>query len=176
MKIELTSDMFNEMIKFVSNFVARGKKARPMLTYILLEVENKRLKVTGCDGIKLGQITFSGDWEDGSMIMPLVKRVKVKETDYVNIIEDGKNIILETEVDSQIYKKTGSKFFNYEEVLPTKNPKETFRMRAGNIADALKAFPKNEYVDIDYRGELDPLVIRGQSTYAMVLPVRGGKR
>ncbi len=175
MKIRLDSSVFNDIVKFVSNFVAKGRNARPILTQILLEVENGQLKATASDGHKLGQIMFNGDWEDGSMIIPLVKRIKVKETSYVIIEDDGKNIIFETKVGSQSYKKTESTFFNYEKTLPTKDPKETFSMRAGNIADALKAFDKNETLDIEYRGELDPLVIKGQSTYVMVLPVRKRK-
>lgn len=175
MKIRLDSSVFNDIVKFVSNFVAKGRNARPILTQVLLEVENGQLKATALDGHKLGQIVFSGDWENGSMIIPLVKRVRVKDTIYVIIEDDGENIIFETEMGSQIYKKIESKFFNYEKALPTKDPKETFSMTAGNIANALSAFHKDEYVDIEYRGELDPLVIKGQSTYAMVLPVRKRK-
>ncbi len=171
MRIRLSADTFNDIIKFVSKFVAKGRSARPILTQVLLEVENGQLRATALDGVKLGQIAFNGDWEDGSTIIPLVKRVKARETDYVIIEDDGENIIFETETGSQIYKKTESKFFNYRDALPKSDPKETFSMRAGNIADALKAFDKNETLDIEYRGELDPLVIKGQSTYAMVLPV-----
>ncbi len=174
MKIRLDSNIFNDIIKFATNFVAKGRDARPVLTQVLLEVEDGQLKATALDGHKLGQIIFTGDWEDGTMIIPLVKRVR--ESEYVVIEDDGENIRFESETGTQIYKKKESQFFNYKDALPKSDPKETFSMTAGNIAKALSAFHKDEVIDIKYRGEVDPLIIESHTKMAVVLPVRRAKR
>ena len=176
MKITLDVRKFNELMDFTSKFIGKDK-TRPVISQVLLEVRNGKLTATALDGYKIGKISFyNKDWEDGSMIIPPMKRMKIKDTSYVTISEDDENIIFETATGSQSVKKFKGDFFKFDSIFPEDKPKEVFRMTAGNIANALSAFPKDEYVDIEYRGEIEPLIVKGDGSIALVLPVRRPKR
>lgn len=176
MKITLEARMFNEIMAFASKFISKGD-IRPVLSQILLEVEDGKLTITALDGYKLGQLTFfNNDWENGKMIIPHIKKVKVKETAYVTIIDDGENITFETDIGSQSYKKFIGEFFDYEKVFLENNPKEIFTMNAGNIAKALSAFDKNAFIDIEYYGKYLPITVTDQKkAVVLILPARRKK-
>ncbi len=176
MKITLEARMFNEIMAFASKFISKDD-IRPVLSQILLEVEDGKLTITALDGYKLGQLTFfNNDWEDGEMIIPHTKRVKVRIEPYVTIIDDGKNIIFETAIGSQSYKKFTGEFFEYEQAFPKEEPKVVFTMTAGNIAKALSAFDENAFIDIEYYGKYLPLIVKDRKkATALILPARRNK-
>ncbi len=173
MKITLEAKMFNEIMAFASKFISKGD-IRPVLSQILLEVEDGKLTITALDGYKLGQLTFfNNDWEDGEMIIPHTKRVKVRIEPYVTITDDGENIIFETKIKTQSFKRFDGKYFNYKTIFPEKEPKEVFTMTAGNIATALSAFDKDAFIDIEYRGKIEPLIVRDRKkATALILAAR----
>ena len=173
MQITLEATTFNEIMTFTSKFIGNDL-IRPVLSQILLELEDKKLTATALDGYKVGQLTFYDvDGEEGSMIIPPVKKVKVKTEPYVTITDDGENIIFETALKTQSFKKFEGEYLNYKKAFPKKEPKEIFSMTAGNIAKALSAFDKDIIIDIEYRGEMEALIVRDRKkATALILPAR----
>lgn len=173
MQVTLKATTFNEIMTFASKFTTKDN-SRPVLSQILLELEDKKLTATALDGYKMGQLTFYDvDGEEGSMIIPPIKKVKVKTEPYVTITDDGENIIFETVTKTQSFKRFDGKFFNYKPVFPEREPKEIFSMTAGNIAKALSAFDKDTIIDIEYREKHLPVIVTDRKkAIALVMPVR----
>jgi DNA polymerase III sliding clamp (beta) subunit (PCNA family) len=173
MTITMSYEEYNKMQEFAKQFVAKKGGIRPILEYIKLTFVGDTAKVEALDGYKAGCITLSiNDCKaEGEMLLPITSKLK-KSDIFVVITDMGKEIEIRTATGASIYKKPEGEFFNTSDIYPQDEPAEVFGFNPVSLSDALKAFKDEKAVKIEYRGALKPLIIKGSTAKALVLPVR----
>ena len=173
MSITMSYEEYNKMQEFAKQFVAKKGGTRPILEYIKLTFVGDTAKAEALDGYKAGYITLSiNDCKaEGEMLLPITS--KLKKSDVFAVITDmDKEIEIRTATGASIYRKPEGKYFNTSDIYPQDEPAEVFRFNPVLLSDALKAFKDEKAVKIEYRGALKPLIIKGSTAKALVLPVR----
>ena len=84
----------------------------------------------------------------------------------------GNEIEIRTATGASIYRKPEEEFFDTSKIYPEDEPAEVFGFDPVLLSDALKAFKDEKAVKIEYRGALEPLVIKSSTAKALVVPVR----
>ena len=173
MTITMSYEEYNRMQEFAKQFAAKAGGTRPILEHIKLTFVGDTAKAEALDGYKAGYITLSiNDCKaEGEMLLPITS--KLKKSDVFAVITDmDKEIEIRTATGASIYKKPEGEFFNTSDIYPQDEPAEVFRFNPVLLSDALKAFKDEKAVKIEYRGALKPLIIKGSTAKALVLPVR----
>lgn len=161
------------MQEFTKQFVAKKGGPRPILEYIRLTVTGNTAKAEALDGYKGGYIilNLNNSEEDGEILLPITG--KLKKSDVYAIITDlGREIEIRTATGASIYRKPEEEFVDTSKIYPEDEPAEVFGFDPILLSDALKAFKDKKAVRIEYRGALKPLVVKGSTAQAIVMPVR----
>lgn len=165
---------YNRMQKFTKRFAAKvGGTRPPILEYIKLTFVGDTAKAEALDGHKAGYITLSiNDCKaEGEILLPITS--KLKKSDVFAIITDmEKEIEIRTATRASIYRKPEGEFYNTSDIFPQDEPAEVFGFNPVLLSDALKAFKGEKAVKIEYRETSKPLIIKGSTAKALVLPVR----
>ncbi len=173
MTITMNYEEYNKMQEFAKQFVAKKGGTRPILEYIKLTVTGDTAKAEALDGYKAGYIMLylSNSEGDGTILLPITS--KLKKSDVFAVITDmEKEIEIRTATGASIYRKPEGEFFNTSDIYPQDEPAEVFGFDPVLLSDALKAFKGEKAVKIEYRGALKPLIIKGSTAQALILPVR----
>lgn len=173
MTITMRYEEYNRMQEFAKQFAAKAGGPRPILEYIKLTIAGDTAKAEALDGYKAGciMLSLSNSEGDGTMLLPITS--KLKKSDVFAVITDSeKEIEIKTATGSRIYRKPEGEFFDTSKVYPEDKPAEVFGFDPVLLSDALKAFNGDKAVKIEYRGALKPLIIKGSTAQALVLPVR----
>lgn len=173
MTITMSYEEYNRMQEFAKQFAAKAGGTRPILEYIKLTITGDTAKAEAVDGYKAGRIMLSlrNSEGDGTILLPVTS--KLKKSDVFAVITDmEKEIEIRTATGASIYRKAEGEFFDTSKIYPQDEPAEVFGYNPKLLADALKAFSGEKAVRIEYRGTLKPLIIKGSTAQALVLPVR----
>ncbi len=173
MRITMNYEEYNKMQEFAKQFVAKKGGPRPILEYIRLTISGNRAKAEALDGYKGGYImlNLSSSEGDGEILLPITG--KLKKSDVYAIITDlDREIEIRTATGASIYRKPEEEFVDTSRIYPGDEPAEVFGFDPVLLSDALKAFKDEKAVKIEYRGALKPLVIKGTTAQAIVMPVR----
>jgi len=173
MTITMSYDEYNKMQDFAKQFAAKKGGTRPILEYIRLTITGDTAKAEALDGYKAGYIILdlSSSERDGEILLPITK--KLKKSDVFAVITDlGNEIEIRTATGASIYRKPDGEFFDTSKVYPQDEPAEVFGFDPVLLSDALKAFKGKKAVKIEYRGALEPLIIKSDTAQALVLPIR----
>ena len=173
MNITMDYREYNKMQDFAKLFTAKKGRTRPILEYVKLTFVGDTAKAEALDGYKAGYITLSIDdcKAEGEILLPVTKKLK-KSDSFAAITDLGNEIEIRTVTGATIYKKPEGEFFDTSKVYPKDKPAEVFGFNPSLLSDALKAFKDEEAVKIEYRGALEPLIIKSSTAQALVLPVR----
>ena len=173
MTITMSYDEYNKMQEFAKQFVTKVGGTRPILEHIKLTFVGDTAKAEALDGYKAGYITLSiNDCKtEGEILLPVTSKLKKSDV-FANITESEKEIEIRTATGASIYRKPEGEFFNTSNIYPQDEPAEVFGYDPVLLSDALKAFKGEKAVKIEYRGALKPLIIKGSTAQALVLPVR----
>lgn len=173
MTITMSYEEYNKMQDFAKQFVAKAGGTRPILEYIKLTITGDTAKAEALDGYKAGYImlNLSNSEGDGEILLPVTSKLKKSDV-FAVITESEKEIEIRTATGASIYRKPEGKFFKTADIYPQDEPAEVFGYDPVLLSDALKAFRGEKVVKIEYRGALKPLIIKGSTAQALVLPVR----
>ena len=173
MTITMSYQEYNRMQEFAKQFVAKKGRAKPILEFIKLSFVGDTAKAEALDGYKAGCILLSiNDCKaEGEMLLPVTSKLKKSDV-FATITDMKKEIEIRTATGASIYKKPEGEFFDTSEIYPEDEPAEVFGFDPVLLSDALKAFKDEKAVKIEYRGALEPLVIKSSTAKALVLPVR----
>lgn len=173
MNFTLKYDEYNRMQDFAKHFAAKKGGRFPMLEHMKVIVTGNVAKAEALDGYKAGYIHLEliDSDGDGEIILPITNKLK-KSDGFVTITDSEKEIEIRTATSASIYKKPGGEFFKTENIYPQDEPVEVFGFDPVLLSDALKAFKGEKAVKIEYRGVLEPLIIKSSKAQALVLPVR----
>jgi DNA polymerase III sliding clamp (beta) subunit (PCNA family) len=168
----MSYEEYNKMQEFAKQFVAKKEGIRPILEYIKLTYVGDTAKAEALDGYKAGYITLSiNDCKaEGEMVLPITSKLKKSDV-FAAITDMEKEIEIRTATGASIYRKPGGEFFDTSKIYPEDEPTEVFGFDPVLLSDALKAFKDEKAVRIEYRGALKPLVIKGSTAKALILPV-----
>lgn len=175
MTITMSYKEYNRMQEFAKQFVAKNGGARPTLEYIKLTYGGDTAKAEALDGYKAGYIMLSIDYceTDGQILLPVTPKLKKSDV-YASIADKNKEVEIRTATGASIYRNPKGKFVDTSRLYPEDEPTETMAFDPMLLSDALKAFKSDKRVEIEYRGELRPLVIKSDTAQAIVLPLRIG--
>ena len=173
MTITMSYKEYNKMQEFTKQFAAKNGRTKPILEYIKLTVTGNTAKAEALDGFKAGYImlNLSNSERDGEMLLPVTNKLKKSDV-FAVITELEKEIEIRTATGASIYRKPEGEFFNTSKVYPEDEPVEVFGFDPVLLSDALKAFNGEKKVRIEYRGALRPLIIKGSTAQALVMPMR----
>ena len=173
MTITMSYDEYNKMQDFAKQFAAKPGGPRPLLGYIKLTILKDTAKAEALDGYKAGYIALSiNDCNtEGEMLLPITSKLKKSDV-FAVITESEKEIEIRTATGASIYRKPEGEFFNTSNIYPQDEPAEVFGFDPILLSDALKAFKGEKMVKIEYRGALKPLIIKGSTAQALVLPMK----
>ena len=173
MTITMSYEEYNKMQGFAKQFVAKKGGTRPILEYIKVTITGDTAKAEALDGYKAGYImvNLSNSEGDGTILLPVTS--KLKKSDVFAVITDrDKEVEIRTATGASLYRKPEGEFFNTSDIYPQDKPAEVFGFDPVLLSDALKAFKGEKAVKIEYRGALKPLIIKGSTAQALILPVR----
>lgn len=172
MTITMSYKEYNKMQDFAKQFAAKAGGTRPILEYIKLTFVGDTAKAEALDGYKAGYITISlsSSAGEGEILLPITKKLK-KSDIFADITDMGNEIEIRTATGASIYRKPDSEFYDTSRIYPEDEPAEVFAFNPVLLAEALKAFKGERVVKIEYRGALQPLVIKSDRAKALVLPV-----
>jgi DNA polymerase III sliding clamp (beta) subunit (PCNA family) len=173
MTITMSYEEYNKMQDFAKQFAAKAGGTRPLLEYINLTVTGNTAKAEALDGYKAGfiMLNLTDSEGDGEILLPITG--KLKKSDVFAIITDmEKEIEIRTATGASIYRKPEGEFFDTSKIYPEDEPAEVIGFDPVLLSDALKAFKGEKKVKIEYRGSLKPLIIKGSTAQAVVMPVR----
>ena len=173
MAITMSYDEYNKMQNFAKQFAAKKGETRPILEYIKLTITGDTAKAEALDGYKAGYIILelSSSERDGEMLLPITSKLKKSDV-FAAITDLGDEIEIRTATGASIYRKPEGEFFDTSKVYPEDDPAEVFGFDPVLLSDALKAFKGKKAVKIEYRGALEPLIIKSDTAKALVLPLR----
>ena len=173
MTITMSCKEYNRMQEFAKQFAAKAGGTKPILEYIRLTITGNTAKAEALDGYKAGYImlNLSNSEGDGEILLPVTKKLKKSDV-FAIITESEKEIEIRTATGASIYRKPEGEFFDTSNIYPQDEPTEVFGFDPVLLSDALKAFKDENKVKIEYRGALKPLVIKSDTTQALVMPVK----
>ena len=173
MNITMNYQNYNKMQDFAKQFAAKKGETRPILEYIKVTVTRNTAKAEALDGYKAGHIILdlSSSERDGEILLPITKKLKKSDV-FATITELEEEIEIRTATGASIYRKPQGEFFDTSKIYPEDEPAEIFGFDPVLLSDALKAFKDEKAVKIEYRGALEPLIIKSSTAQALVLPVR----
>jgi len=173
MTITMDYQEYNKMQDFAKQFAAKKGGTRPILEYIKVTVTGDTAKAEALDGYKAGYIMLdlSSSERDGEILLPITKKLKKSDV-FATITELEEEIEIRTATGATIYRKPQGEFFDTSKVYPEDEPAEVFGFDPVVLSDALKAFKGEKAVIIEYRGAWRPLIIKGDTAKALVMPVR----
>ena len=172
MRITINYEEYNKMQEFTKQFVAKKGGPRPILEYIRLTVSGNTAKAEAVDGYKGGYIMLNLNDSEGDEEILLPITGKLKKSDVYAIITDlGREIEIRTATGASIYRKPEGEFVDTSRIYPEDEPAEVFGFNPVLLSDALKAFKDEKTVRIEYRGALKPLVVKGSTAQAIIMPV-----
>lgn len=173
MTITMSYEEYNKMQEFAKQFVAKKGGPRPILEYIKLTVTGNTAKAEALDGYKGGYIilNLSSSEGDGTILLPVTSKLKKSDV-FAVITESEKEIEIKTATSTSIYRKPEEEFVDTSRIYPEDEPTEVFGFDPVLLSDALKAFKDEKAVRIEYREALKPLVIKGSTAQAIIMPVR----
>ena len=173
MRITMNYEEYNKMQEFAKQFVAKKGGIRPILEYIKVTITGDTAKAEALDGYKGGYImlNLSNSEQDGEMLLPVTGKLKKSDV-YVIITDLGREMEIRTATSTSIYRKPEGGFVDTSKIYPEDEPTEVFGFDPVLLSDALKAFKDEKAVKIEYREALKPLVIKGTTAQAIVMPVR----
>lgn len=173
MTITMNYEEYNKMQEFAKQFAAKAGGTRPILEYIKLTITGDTAKAEALDGYKAGYImlNLSNSEGGGEILLPVTSKLKKSDV-FAVITESEKEIEIRTATGASIYRKPEGEFFNTSDIYPQDEPAEVFGYDPKLLADVLKAFSREKAVKIEYRGALKPLIIKGSTAQALILPLR----
>lgn len=178
MKINLSYDAFDAIMKVTKPFVSKDAAMRPVFTQILLESDNGKVTATALDGVKAVKLTVAAETETetGSMLIPWVKPIG-KRGVYALITDDEKSITIETVTEQRTFRKVQGSYANTDRFFENKEfPETTMYFDPKQLADALTAF--DDKVKIEYFGAYKGVIITDLACEqkAFVLPTSPPKK
>lgn len=173
MTITMSYDEYNKMQEFAKQFAAKAGGARPAFEHIKVTFVGDTAKAEALDGYKAGYITLSINdcGTEGEMFLPVTSKLKKSDV-FAVITESEKEIEIRTAASASIYRKPEGEFLDTSNIYPQDEPAEVFVCNPKLLSDALKAFNGEKAVKIEYRGALKPIIIKGSTAQALVLPMR----
>ena len=175
MRIELTTDSFNAIMKTCKPFVSKGN-THQICTQIELSCDGENVTAAALDGVKLVTVTVPCVKESdiGKMIVPVIKPIG-SSVRSVCITDTEKEITVETDESSQTFRKVAGEYVNYSHVFPPKDePENVCWFDPKQLTTAFSTF-SDKTVKIEYYGNMRGIVIYGHEKRASVLPVRPPK-
>lgn len=174
--IEFTieTNVLRDLFKRLTPFTAKDDR-RPILQGICCEVRGKSMKLVALDGHILIETSVpinNEGGEDGQFVLPVVDKLKKsKEYDYTRITVGDKDITLTNANGVLTKKRFAGDYVKYNNFYPQKPADSVIYMDPALLAKVLRSFPKGEKVQIQYRGELQPLLIRSKKASTLVYPM-----
>lgn len=173
MTITMNYQEYNKMQEFAKQFTAKPGGTRPILEYIKVTFAGDTAKAEALDGYKAGYIILNLDNSegDGEILLPITSKLKRSDV-YAAITELEKEIEIRTATGARTYPKPEGEYMDTSKIYPQDEPQQIFGFDPSLLVDALKAFTGEKAVRIEYHGALKPLIIKGSTAQALVLPVR----
>lgn len=140
MKIVLTAECFNTIMKTCKPFVSKDRR-RPIFTQIELTCNGETVTAVALDGYSLVKLTMSCEngSDSGKMIVPVMKPVG-KGIVEVYLSDTDKEIMVDTRESKQTFRKVEGEFLDHTHVFPPDNPKDVFWFDPKRLATALSVF------------------------------------
>lgn len=163
-KIIIETERLKKVLENVKNGISKGK-FRPVFTGIYIEVENKKLTMTTCDGYKL--FTDNCDILEGNDIKVVVPVFKIPKSAEKNTIIEMENEFVTFNFGQERYgyKIIEGEFIDWK---PLFNKKNTFSIifNAKYLQEALKGEKGEVY--LEFSDNRNPIFINGRK---LVLPI-----
>lgn len=174
--IEFTieTNILYEVFKTVKPFAGKDNR-NPVLSGICCNVYAKKMRCAALDGAYLfdGVFPIVAAKGEGRFILPVINGFEKSKDAYsmTRVTVDNKTIKIENEGGSITVEKINEGYPNWEKFFPYKPAESRIFMNPARLKKALACFPKGETVEIEYRGETQPLIIRGREARTLVLPL-----
>lgn len=173
MKITMDGAEFNRIMRVCIPALDK-KGSRPVLEHIEIRCAGGVGAATACDSIHLAQCRFEYEGDDGMFMLPRHRTVSNGSRITINVkgdkisISDG-----EETVTRNLCKDVPPDWRKIVTGQEEKPQAATITMSASRLRRILGSFDSNnDAVTFEIRGPLVGVVMRGPSTYGMLLPIR----
>ena len=150
MKIYLSCEVFNAIMKATKFFVSKDTMIRPVYTNILLDCRDGKVKVTALDGIKILKMEVNAveGTENGKLIIPWLKPFKGCNEN-VSITSDNGMIAIQTSTERHLFPTICDRYEEWDNLFEQKQkPKTTIYFNPKQLAKALSAFTNDVRIDV----------------------------
>ena len=173
MKITMAGREFNRIMRTCVPAISKDD-SREALRHIEIRCKGGVGVATACDAIALAQCRFEYVGDDGVLL--LRSHRSVKNDALITIEAKGKKISVSDDTETISRKLAEHTHPNWKTIVD-KNERETQRAsivcNPARLRRILDSFSGNDdSVCIEIRGDIDAIVMRGEKSYAMILPIR----
>lgn len=151
---------------------------RPALRMIGCKIVDETLIATSLNGWQMNQITTAilvsecNDTE--TFTLPIIKIIK-ESAPIIEIEVLKTETIVNFGLEKHIYRNFEGEFVKDADIWPKKEKVFSISVSPKRLIESLKSFKDSDYVDIDFYGEVDPILITSNNIKALVLPARRRK-
>lgn len=150
MKIYLSCEAFNAIMKATKFFVSKDTMIRPVYTNILLDCRDGKVRATALDGIKIlkMEVTAIEGTENGKMVIPWLKPFKNCDEN-VSITSDDNTISIQISDEQHLFPKVLDEYEDWDSLFEwSQEPKATIFFNPKQLAKALSAFTNDVRSDV----------------------------
>jgi hypothetical protein len=154
--------------------------AHETLGYIEVRCKDGVGVASACDGFFMAQCRFAYKGDDGIFLLRSHKTVRNDTWVSILVSASGKKISIAD--DSEIVTRNAvvGDYVDLGKVVAIhekKKARATITISASRLRRILESFSKNDdAVMFEIRGETDAVIMRGEETYALLLPIRDERR
>lgn len=174
MKIYLSCEAFNAIMKTTKCFVSKNKKIPPVYNYILLDCRDGKVRATALDCIKIlkMEVTAIEGTENGKMVIPWLKPFKNCDEN-VSITSDDNTISIQISDEQHLFPKVLDEYEDWDSLFEwSQEPKATIFFNPKQLADALSAFTDRVRIDVFDAGKAIGITDTEHRQKAAVMPMR----
>ena len=173
MKITMMGYEFNRIMQVCIPCLDK-KGNRRVLEHIEIRCAGGVGAATACDGVHLAQCLFEYEGDDGMFMLPRHRNVANGCKITINVKTD--KISISDDEETVTRKLCSDVPPNWQKITTgnEENPKAaTITLSASRLRRILNSFDsENDAITFEIRGPLDGVVMRGLSTYGLLLPLR----
>lgn len=179
MKIRLSGEDFNRIMRVCVPHLDSPTGPREPLKYIEIQCDGAGNGwATALDGYTLAQTHFNCDGSKGTILIP--RHRNVRKDCVVTIEQKDGNVSISDGIETLTRRAITDKYVRHNEIIANAKKHECVTVMAFDrnlLERALRSHKSTDKViTLEFRGEENPCIIRGQSAAGLVLPVRTSGR
>lgn len=173
MKITMMGFEFNRIMQVCIPALEK-KGNRRVLEHIEIRCAGGVGAATSCDGVHLAQCCFVYDGDDGTFMLP--RHRTVANCSRITITVKGDKISISDDEETVTRKLCNDVPPNWQRITAGQEQKPkaaTVTLSASRLRRILNSYDsENDAITFEIRGPFDGVVMRGPTTYGMLLPIR----